>query len=180
MTSELSPPRPDVATRDAGPVEPKPAPRRGSGLFRAFWRWHFYASVLVIPIFALLSVTGLVMLFKWQIDPAMHPMMKVDVPVFGSPLPLSQQEQAVREAFPDGTITAVQMGADDRATFFTVATEDGDRNVYVDPYDAQVNGSINPRSLLSNVATEVHGMIVFGKFSDAELFTDPITGEPFT
>ncbi len=181
MTSELSPPRSDVAEREVdGSVEPKPAPRRGSGLFRAFWRWHFYASVLVIPIFALLSVTGLVMLFKWQIDPAMHPMMKADVPVFGSPLPLSQQEEAVRAAFPDGTITAVQMGADDRATFFTVATDDGDRNVYVDQYDGRVNGSIDPRSLLSNIATEVHGMIVFGEFSDAELFTDPITGEPFT
>jgi len=181
MTSELSPPRRAAAERDpADSVEPKPTPRRGSGLFRAFWRWHFYASALVIPIFAMLSVTGLIMLFKWQIDPAMHPMMKADVPTFGSAVPLSQQEEAVREAFPDTTITAVQMGADDRATYFTVATDDGDRNVYVDPYDGQVNGSLDPRSLLSNIATEVHGMIVFGQFSDAELFTDPITGEPFT
>ena len=32
--------------------------RAPAGLFRAFWRWHFYASFVVIPVFALLSVTG--------------------------------------------------------------------------------------------------------------------------
>lgn len=56
-----------TTTFDAPPLNPgEPAtgttaprdPVRKSGLFRAFWRWHFYASVLVIPVFALLSVTG--------------------------------------------------------------------------------------------------------------------------
>lgn len=46
-----------------------PRPRRGAGLFRAFWRWHFYASAIVIPVLLVLAVTGLIYLFRHQIDP---------------------------------------------------------------------------------------------------------------
>lgn len=153
---------------------------RSGGLFRAFWRWHFYASLLVIPVFVMLATTGLIMLFKWQIDPAMHPMMRAEVPRAGTAVPLSEQEAAVREAYPEASISAVQMGAGNRATYFTIATAQGDRNVYVDQYAGTVNGSLDPRGTLSNVATEIHGKIVFGKIGDPILFDDPLAGAPFT
>jgi uncharacterized iron-regulated membrane protein len=35
---------------------------------RAVCRWHFYAGLLVIPILVMLSLTGIVYLFKPQID----------------------------------------------------------------------------------------------------------------
>ena len=48
-------------------------PRRGTGPFRTFRRWHFFAPALVIPILLTLAITGLIYLFRWQIDPQMHP-----------------------------------------------------------------------------------------------------------
>ena len=83
---------PALTTEPAGDVadaadlsEPSPSrpagARRGTGLFRAFWRWHFYASALVIPVLLMLAVTGLIYLFRWQIDPIMHPgVLTVSVP----------------------------------------------------------------------------------------------------
>ena len=54
---------------------------RGAGLFRAFWRWHFYASFLVIPVVLVLAVTGLIYLFRFQLEPALHSdLMKVQQP----------------------------------------------------------------------------------------------------
>ena len=41
---------------------------RAHGLYRAIWRWHFYAGMFVIPFILLLSVTGAIYLFKPQID----------------------------------------------------------------------------------------------------------------
>lgn len=38
-------------------------------LFSAFWRWHFYASLIVIPALFVLGVSGLLMLYKAQLDP---------------------------------------------------------------------------------------------------------------
>ena len=154
---------------------PGGTPRRG-GAFRAFWRWHFYASVLVVPIMLMLSITGLVILFKDTLDPVLNPgVITVDVPGTGAPKALSAQEAAVRAAYPEARITAVQQGAEDRATFFTVTYgADRTRNVYVNPWTAKVTGSLDPARLPSNIATEIHGKIVFGRLSEVSLGTDPL------
>ena len=36
------------------------------------WRWHFYAGLFVIPFMILLSVTGMIYLFKPQLDAWMY------------------------------------------------------------------------------------------------------------
>lgn len=56
-------------------------PSTGSGWFRAFWRWHFYASFLVVPVLLVLASTGLVYLFRFQIEPLLHAdLMRVEQP----------------------------------------------------------------------------------------------------
>lgn len=177
----LSDPSPTLP--DEQPMTPAPPARAkdGGGLFRAFWRWHFYASALVIPVFLVLSLTGLVMLFKWQLDPLQTPAMRYDPPAYGIQKSLSLQEQAVLEAFPGSTVTALQTSAQDRSTYFTITTAQGDtRNVYVNPVTAAVQGAVDPRDQWSNIATEIHGMLIFGKISDIELFNDKVAGATFT
>ncbi|MGH8905718.1 MAG: hypothetical protein ACRD0K_04205 [Egibacteraceae bacterium] len=34
------------------------------GLYRAVWRWHFYAAAFVIPVLVMLAVTGMIHLFR--------------------------------------------------------------------------------------------------------------------
>ena len=34
------------------------AARSASNLYRAVWRWHFYAGLLVLPFLLVLAVTG--------------------------------------------------------------------------------------------------------------------------
>ena len=130
----------------------------------------------------MLAVTGLVILFKWQIDPAFNPgVMTVPPPAFGAPASPSSQEAAVLAVHPGATITAVQFGGEDRTTAFTIDTAEGStRTVYVNPWTASVTGDLDPASLPSNVATEIHGMILFGQIAQTRLFTDPITGSDFT
>jgi uncharacterized iron-regulated membrane protein len=153
--------------------------KRSGGLFRAFWRWHFYASILVVPIMLMLAVTGLIYLFRWQIDPAMHPgVLTVSVPAHGAPIPLAAQEAAVTAAYPGKAITAVQQSAENRATYFTISVGGEDsRNVYVDPYTGKVLGNLAPQDVLSNIAVKIHGNIVFGKVRDIPMFHDPIVGK---
>ena len=71
-----------------------------SGLFRAFWRWHFYASFLVVPIFAMLALTGLIYLFRFQVEPVLHAdVMRVQSPPASVEFkpPLEPQLQLVRK-----------------------------------------------------------------------------------
>ncbi len=58
--------------RAPAPPDPRRTPR-GAGLFRAAWRWHFFASFLVVPVLLLLAGTGLIYLFRFQLEPLLHP-----------------------------------------------------------------------------------------------------------
>ncbi len=41
---------------------------QGRRVYRAIWRWHFYAGVFCIPFVIWLSVTGSIYLFRPQIE----------------------------------------------------------------------------------------------------------------
>ena len=64
----------DVLAQSREPAQPPP-PRRtrpggakSSGLFRAVWRWHFFAGLLVLPFLLWLAVTGALYLYKPEIE----------------------------------------------------------------------------------------------------------------
>ncbi len=153
-----------------------PAPSRtartsaGSrGLFRAFWRWHFYASFLVVPVLVLLAVTGLIYLFRFQLEPLLHAdLMTVSVPENVVAQPYAAQERAVETAFPRATVVSMtEPKAPDRSTVFSVTTGAGaTRDVYVNPYGAKVLGSLNPDTTLSGVAVRLHGDLMAGPKGD--------------
>jgi uncharacterized iron-regulated membrane protein len=39
-----------------------------SALYRAVWRWHFIAGLLVLPFLILMAITGGIYLFKDELD----------------------------------------------------------------------------------------------------------------
>jgi uncharacterized iron-regulated membrane protein len=139
-------------------------------LFRAFWRWHFYASFLVLPVFALLAVTGLIYLFRFQIEPLLHAdVMRVDVPAGEAyQLPVSAQLAAVEERYPGAEIGLVREGRDpDDATAFALTRADeSTTDVFVDPWRAEVLGSLNPDTTLSGYAIRLHADLMAGRWGD--------------
>ncbi|MDO7868313.1 PepSY-associated TM helix domain-containing protein [Nocardioides jiangxiensis] len=164
-------------TRVVDPVDdPTPTRRKAKpsgGLFRAFWRWHFYASFLVIPVLLVLAGTGLIYLLRFQVEPVLHgDLLKVDVPAGASRLSYDDQAAAVRKAYPDGRIASVvEPSAPDRSTDFTVSTatpgsreaEDATiREVYVDPYSGRVLGALDPDHTLSGWAKNTHKDMMLG------------------
>ncbi|GAA0606300.1 PepSY domain-containing protein [Kribbella sandramycini] len=164
--------RTDDVTIDA----PKKAPdkrgsgAKGAGLFRAFWRWHFYASFLVIPVVLILAVTGLIYLFRFQIEPVLHSdLMKVEQPPGLVAQQYASQLEAVKKEFPDATVVSMtEPSAPDRSTVFSVQTADGaGRDVFVDPYQGQVLGSLDPDATLSGAAILLHGELMAGRWGDA-------------
>ena len=90
---------------DTGAPRRAPAPRAragraaGGGLFRAIWRWHFFASFLVIPVLLILATTGLIYLFRFQLEPMLHPsLMKAEQPAHTIAQPYSARLARVGEA----------------------------------------------------------------------------------
>lgn len=159
-----------------GPLDdPTPARRKrpNGGLFRAFWRWHFYASFLVIPVLLVLASTGLIYLLRFQIEPVLHAdVMKVDVPANAQRLSYDEQAASLLKAYPDGRIAAVlEPSAANRSTDFSLSTaapgtpsweDDTVREVYVNPYTGDVLGELDPDKTLSGWAKNTHGDMMLG------------------
>ena len=102
----------------------------------------------MIPVLLLLASTGLIYLFRFQLEPLLHAdLMKVEAPA-GSPVlqSFASQEVAVQRAFPDATVMSMTEPRDPgRSTVFSLVDADGSaRDVYVDPYSSEVLGSLNP------------------------------------
>lgn len=167
MTIDSRSPSSPLVDPDARDRAPRQAAR---GWFRAIWRWHFYASFLVVPIVLILASTGLVYLFRFQVEPLLHSdLMKVSVPGGGVVAqPYALQEAAVQRAHPHATIMSMtEPAAPGRSTVFSLADADGaPRDVYVNPYGGTVLGSLNPDTTLSGAAIALHGDLMAGSVGD--------------
>ena len=74
------------AARGAPPGSSPAAPL--SGAFRAVWRWHFYAGLLVLPFLMLMALTGALYLFTDEIDGAVYRDLSRVEPRAGSAAPV--------------------------------------------------------------------------------------------
>ena len=159
-------------------TRPAPPPRtQTAGWFRAFWRWHFYASVLVVPFLLMLAVTGLIYLLRFQIEPVMHAdLMKVEQPSgsaaqaqpAGQVLPYAYQLSVVQKRYPAIQISSMAEPRDaGRSTVFSGVRPDGSpRDVFVNPYTGKVLGTLNPDHTLSGLAIGLHGDLLIGPWGD--------------
>lgn len=113
-----------------------------AALYRAIWRWHFIAGLVVLPFVLILAVTGGIYLFKDEINDAAYGRLRFVEPAASAPLPASQIAAAALEAHP-GTLKAyASAAAPDRAAEVDILGEDGLRDtVHVNPHTGDVIGS---------------------------------------
>jgi uncharacterized iron-regulated membrane protein len=137
--------------------------RRSTSLYRAMWRWHFYAGLFAIPVIVMLSLTGIVYLFRPQLDSVLYGALR-DVRPGASVVDYQQQLDAVTERFPDGSVDAVMPPHEaDRSTQFEVTAEDGTPySAYVNPYTGDYLGSRNHHHDPSYIALQLHGSLWSG------------------
>jgi uncharacterized iron-regulated membrane protein len=160
----VAPTRPDTP-----PPDPRRTPR-SSGWFRAVWRWHFFASFLVVPILLLLATTGLIYLFRFQLEPLLHPALyDVDTHASGGlAQPYLSQLSVVEQDHPGSTaLSLAEPRETGDPTIVSITTADGEgRDVFVDPYALKVLGSLDPDTTLSGRAILLHGELMAGPWGD--------------
>lgn len=149
----------------------EPPAGEGGGLFRAFWRWHFYAAFLVAPVLLMLAVTGLIYLFRFQLEPVLHPdLMRVQPPAATSATAqdVESQRATVARSYPQAGIVSVTEPAtrSDPTRFSITLADESTRDVFVDPWTGKVLGDLNPDTTLSGIAVRLHGDLMTGKVGD--------------
>lgn len=139
----------------------------GNRFYRTVWRWHFYAGLFVIPFMLILAATGIIYLFKPQLDAVMYSNLMFVQPGT-STLPYSEQVKFAEKAHPDATVTQVTPNvASDRSTEVLLTAAD-ERNlmIFVNPYTGRVLGERDEDNNLQAIARKIHGELLIGKLGD--------------
>ncbi|RUL83182.1 PepSY-associated TM helix domain-containing protein [Tautonia sociabilis] len=159
--------RPTAASREQAR---RSASRSPSGsLYRVFWRWHFFAGVLVTPVLLIVTITGALSIFRAEIEDYAHAHLRFVEP--GSArLPASEQVEAARSSRPELQPESLEQSADpNRASI--VRLGDGTRSsrvaVYVDPYRGDVLGAVesgepDPLSVFFDATLTLHRQLFLG------------------
>lgn len=134
-------------------------------LYRAAWRWHFYAGLYVIPFLTMLAVTGLIML--WISVLSGRDGEWISVVPDGEPMAVSALSQAAVEAVPDGALVQyVAPRAADLAAIFRVDAGDDAIMVAVNPYTGEVLSEMSRRAGWYDFANDIHGTLLLGVTGD--------------
>lgn len=132
-----------------------------SGAYRAVWRWHFHAGLLVLPFLMLMALTGGIYLFKAEIDDWQTRSVAV---VEARPATRAPADwiAAATTAVPGRAATVLVPDRPDRAVQVTVERPDGSqRVVFVDPADARVTGD-RPVGGISETVKRIHSLVIAG------------------
>lgn len=132
--------------------------------YRAVWRWHFYAGLLVAPVLIVMATTGAIYLFDREIDAWWNRDVHT-IAMGDSAQPLAAQERAVRAAHPQSTIARVQLPRSaDETSVWTISSPQGRTlNIYVNPYRAEVIGARDADAQPIAIVRKLHGTLLAGE-----------------
>ncbi|MQM24509.1 Dyp-type peroxidase [Glycomyces albidus] len=120
-------------------------PRISAALRRPLLRLHFYAGILIAPFLLVSALTGLAYALSYPLEDFLYEDLRTVEPA-GEALTLAAQVDAVSEAHPDWTVTAVRPAAEAAASTAVLVDDGVVREsgavavVYVDPYTGEVLG----------------------------------------
>jgi uncharacterized iron-regulated membrane protein len=136
-------------------------------LYRAVWRWHFYAGLLTLPVLALLALTGGLYLFKPEIHHLLYREMIEVTPRASAPAPASVLRASVEAAMQGRVVQLTLPARNDRSVEALVRVPGGDvRNAYIDPYDARVLGSTEAGGAMQ-VVKQLHSLTLIAPWANA-------------
>ncbi|MEK7342226.1 MAG: PepSY domain-containing protein [Pseudomonadota bacterium] len=130
-----------------------------AAFYRAMWRWHFYAGLIVLPVLALMAVTGALYLYKPEVEAWLYP-VTLDRPAVA--------------ASPARLIAAVERRTGEKVTQITVPqTADQSWRVmtrpgggapivhFVDPADGRLLGEMRGGGVMG-VVKNLHSLALTG------------------
>lgn len=134
-------------------------------LYRAVWRWHFYAGLYVVPFLIMLALTGLFMMVYSNRSNELGWVQ--DVAVTGAAKPVSAQAKAALAAVPGGALaTYIAPQAANRPAFYEIKQGDSYFAVAVDPYTASVLATNDESRTPRTIAEKIHGSLLLGDVGD--------------
>ncbi|WP_036142553.1 PepSY-associated TM helix domain-containing protein [Luteibacter sp. 9135] len=129
--------------------------------YRLIWRWHFYAGLFCLPFIVWLATTGMIYLFKPQIEPFLE--RQYAHVTQGPARPASVQVAAALAAVPGTVLNAYELpSSPTAATRVLVGKGAHVTRVFVDPSSAKVLGVVGEDDRFMRVIFYLHGELLLG------------------
>lgn len=153
-----------------GGAEPSDEMERPRRLRPLLWRLHFFGGFLAAPIAVWLSITGILIAWNPQIEDQIHG-DKFTTSSTGEPVPVSEQVEAVLEAYPGVTVVDITPSPRPRKTTAVQVVPagveppqfggaPGQFTAYVDPVTTEITGTVNeqerPKEWIQNLHSNFH------------------------
>jgi uncharacterized iron-regulated membrane protein len=133
-----------------------------SSFYRAVWRWHFFAGLLVLPFLVMMAITGGAYLFKPELDHLAYRSLE-DVPARAGALATPSAIIRQAEAGTQGHVLQFSPSErPDRAVRLLVRSPDGKAlTAFADPYDGHLIGA-TPYGGIMQFVRKIHSLQKFG------------------
>lgn len=130
--------------------------------YRAVWRWHFYAGLFCIPFVIVLSLSGLIYLFKPQIE-AWNDRHYDNLQLTGDVKSASQQVAAALATIPGSSFVSYELPEfDSSSARVVVQSGETPMRVYVHPESLQILHTVPENSRLMRWIFRLHGELLLG------------------
>lgn len=147
-------------------AEPAEDAANGVSLYRAIWRWHFFAGLLVIPFLLNLAVTGSLYLFKDEINSTFFG-YRYSVQPIGKALSPERIAEIAASAVPGSTATSYKDPVlPERSAIVTLSSDAGSMLVFVNPYDGKVLDVVGSTDEFNYVVKRIHSLAYFGSITN--------------
>lgn len=136
-----------------------------SSLYRAVWRWHFFAGIFVAPFAIFLAITGSIYLWKPQFEAWKYKAL-FNVTPSGAMLTAEQQYNAAKSAHPDwASVQYLPPRDSGRSAEIQMRPPMAFRNtsIFVDPYSGKILGEISDDTRLMRIVHDLHGTLLAGR-----------------
>lgn len=132
------------------------------GTYRTLWRWHFYAGIFCIPLVIALAMSGVIYLFKPQIDAWVDSPYQ-SLPAADKRSTANQQIAAALQAVPGAEFFAYQLPDHENQAVIIHLLSNGERTlVYLNPYTLEVLKTVAYEAQFIRLIRSFHGELLAG------------------
>ncbi|WP_335965566.1 PepSY domain-containing protein [Galbibacter sp. PAP.153] len=137
--------------------------KKNKNLNKWLWKWHFIAGLLSLPFILILSITGVIYLFKAQYEAPIYKPIK-EVVAKGAPITYQQQWEIAKANVVKKPNSMIVPSKANRATEFVSGMFGGATSLFVNPYKGEVSGQILPQRSFMFKVRKLHGELLMGKY----------------
>ncbi len=127
------------------------------------WKWHFIGGLVSLPFILIISITGVIYLFKTDYEAPRQQHIK-QIVVEGDPISLQEQWAVANDNMPKKPNAMVVSNHANEATQFVSGRFSHKNSLYVNPYTGSVTGHIAASDGVMHKVRKLHGELLMGKF----------------